>query len=62
MGVGAAKNAQESLRAFSMRWQLQAENILQSDTKDQLRKDYAKVLVSKAEMVYDLFSNEKNWQ
>lgn len=58
----AAKNAQESLRAFSMRWQLQAENILQSDTKDQLRKDYAKMLVSKAEMVYDLFSNEKNWQ
>ena len=58
----AAKNAQESLRAFSMRWQLQAENILQSGTTDQLRKDFAQLLVSKAEIVYDLFANEKNWQ
>jgi hypothetical protein len=56
------KNAQDTLRAFSMRWQLQAEQILQSNTKDQLRKDFATLLITKAEMVYDLFANEKNWQ
>jgi hypothetical protein len=57
----AEKNAQETLRAFSMRWQLQAENILQSNTNDQLRQDFAKLLITKAEMVYDLFANENNW-
>jgi hypothetical protein len=57
----AEKNAQDTLRAFSMRWQLQAENILQSNTNDQLRQDFAKLLITKAEMVYDLFANENNW-
>jgi hypothetical protein len=58
----AAKNAQETLRSFSMRWQLQAENIMQSKTNDQVRLDFAKVLINKAEMLYDLSVNEKNWQ
>ena len=56
------KNARDTLRAFSMRWQLQAEQILQSNTNDQLRKDFSTLLITKAEMIYDLFANEKNWQ
>jgi hypothetical protein len=56
------KNARDTLRAFSMRWQLQAEQILQSNTNDHLRKDFATLLITKAEMIYDLFANEKNWE
>ena len=56
------KNAKDTLRAFSMRWQLQAEQILQNNINDQLRKDFAALLITKAEMIYDLFANPKNWQ
>ena len=56
------KNAQNTLRAFSMRWQLKAEQILQSNTDDQTQKDFAQLLINKAENVYQLFANDKNWQ
>ena len=56
------KKAQDTLRAFSMRWQLQAENILQSNTNDQIQNDFAKMLITKAENIYELFANEHNWQ
>jgi hypothetical protein len=56
------KKAQDTLRAFSMRWHLQAENILQSDTNDQIQKDFANMLIIKAEKMYELFANEGNWQ
>lgn len=45
-----------------MRWQLQAEQILQNNTNDPLRKDFAALLITKAEMIYALFANPKNWQ
>lgn len=61
MPYASAKNAQETLRVFSMRWQLQAENILQSNSNDPLQIDFAKLLINKAEMIYELFANESNW-
>ena len=45
-----------------MRWHLQAENILQSNTNDQIQKDFANMLIIKAEKMYELFANEGNWQ
>ena len=56
------KSARDTLRAFSMRWQLQAENILQSNTNDPTQKDFANILITKAEHIYELFANEHNWK
>lgn len=58
----AEKNARDTLRAFSMRWQLKAENILQSASADQTEKDFAQLLITKAENVYGIFANDKLWQ
>lgn len=59
---GAEKTAQDTLRAFSMRWHLKAEQILQSNTNDQIQQDFAKMLITKAEKMYELFANDKIWQ
>lgn len=56
------KNAQNTLRAFSMRWQLKAEQILQSNINDQTQKDFAQLLINKAENMYQLFTNDEVWQ
>jgi hypothetical protein len=56
------KNARDALRGFSFRWQLQADNILNSGTNDKIQHDFAERLIAKAESVYELFSNDKAWQ
>ena len=56
------KTARDTLRAFSMRWQLKAENILQSGLNDQIQKNFAQLLITKAENIYGLFANDKIWQ
>ena len=62
MPYESEKTARDSLSAFSMRWQLQAENILQNGLNDQTQKDFAQLLITKAEDIYGLFANDKIWQ
>jgi len=61
MPYKSEKNARDALRGFSLRWQLQADNILHSGTNDKTQHDFADRLIAKAEAVYDLFSNDKAW-
>lgn len=56
-----AKDAREVLRHFSMAWQLKAENILANEKSDQVQKDYANLLISKAEVLYETQSNDEWW-
>jgi hypothetical protein len=60
--LDAAPSAREALKRFSYSWQMQAENIERSGTKDQAQIDFANLLVKKADMVYQLSSDEKIWQ
>lgn len=56
----AADSVREALRNFSMKWQLQAQNIEQNATDD-TQLNFAKLLVSRAEGLYQLFENESLW-
>ena len=62
MPYEAEKTARNALRGFSLRWQLQADNILHSGTNDKTQHDFADRLIVKAEAVYELFSNDETWQ
>jgi uncharacterized protein DUF4826 len=61
VNLDVAKNAQEVLRHFSMKWQLQAENILADSAADEEQQNFAKLLIGRAEGLYQLSNNEKLW-
>ena len=61
MPYESEKTARDALRGFSLRWQLQADNILHSGSNDKIQHDFANRLIAKAEAVYELFSNDKAW-
>ncbi len=54
-----APNAREAVRHFSFKWQMQAENLLKTGDKEQ--EDLAKLLIEKAEGLYDMYQQEKLW-
>ncbi|WP_286235637.1 DUF4826 family protein [Thalassotalea sediminis] len=55
-----AQNAREAVRHFSLKWQLQAENLLKDEAEES--KKLAEHLISRAEGLYQLFDDEKVWQ
>jgi hypothetical protein len=61
MPYESEKTARAALRGFSLRWQLQADNILHSGTKDKIQLDFAERLITKAEDLYGLFANDQAW-
>lgn len=61
MSLSAAKDAREAVRAFSLSWQIKAEQILNSGAMDQTKKDFAAILISRAHSLYELFNKEELW-
>ena len=57
-----AVSPREAVRAFSLRWQLQADNILKNEESDQTQKEFAALLIGRANGLYDLFEKEELWQ
>lgn len=57
--VSAAATARDAVRYFSFKWQMQAENLLKSDQKEQY--DFAQLLISRAEGLYEFQENEAMW-
>ncbi|WP_286267227.1 DUF4826 family protein [Thalassotalea atypica] len=55
-----ANNAREAMRHFSMKWQLQAENMLSSE--DCKQHEFGQRLVSQADKLYDLYNDDVLWQ
>lgn len=55
-----APTARDAIRHFSLKWQLQAENLLKGEDKTQ--HNFAQILVGRAEGLYELHQNEKLWQ
>lgn len=60
INADVAIDAREALRHFSLKWQLQAENLLKQPSKEQ--QDFANLLISRADGLYDLHNNESLWQ
>ena len=58
--MDAAASAREALRHFSMKWQLQAENLIHSN--DDKQKDFGNLLIGRAEGLYQIYEDEKLWQ
>jgi len=56
-----AKTAREALQNFSLRWQLKAETVFNSGTKDETQIKYANLLVHRAENMYSLYSDDVLW-
>ncbi|NKF51530.1 DUF4826 family protein [Shewanella sp. WXL01] len=60
--VKVAATARDALRHFSMMWQLKAENLHQSGlTQDKTQREFANLLVSRAESLYHMHNDDKLW-
>ena len=60
--VNVAKTAREAVRHFSMTWQLKAENLIRSGaTRDETQAKYANLLISRAQSLYQMQSDDKLW-
>ena len=60
--ASAAKTAREAIRHFSLSWQLRAQNITDSGTRDSMQAEFATLLTQKAELLYQVQDDEKWWQ
>ena len=54
-----ANDAREALRHFSLKWQMQAENLLQGKSEEQ--HQFAHLLIGRAEGLYKLYNDEALW-
>ncbi len=60
--VNVAKTAREAVRHFSMTWQLKAENLIRSGAAhDEIQAKYANLLISRAQSLYQMQSDDKLW-
>ena len=55
-----APNAREAVQHFSLKWQMQEENLLKSGDKEQ--EQFAKLLISRAEGLYDMYQQDNVWE
>ena len=58
--IDVAPIAREAIRHFSFKWQMQADNLLKSTEAEQV--NFAKLLIARAEDLYDLYSDDKLWK
>lgn len=57
-----AGNAREAIKYFSYSWQMKADSILQLATADQTQKDFANLLIERADGLYDIQKDDSLWQ
>ncbi|MDP4528397.1 DUF4826 family protein [Alkalimonas delamerensis] len=62
MPFSAATSPKEAIRAFSLHWQLKAQQILDTQQGDKTQLDFANLLIGRAQSLYELFNNEAMWQ
>jgi hypothetical protein len=58
--VDVATDARDALRHFALKWQVQAENLLAANSKEQ--EEFAHLLISRAEGLYKLYEDDALWQ
>lgn len=60
VALNGDEEAREVIRHFSLKWQLQAENLLQSEDTEQ--HEFARLLIGRADGLYKLYEKEELWQ
>ncbi len=58
--LSAAKDVRDAVRNFSMKWQMQAENVMRT-ARDKTQQDFARLLISRAEGLYQMFERDELW-
>ncbi len=61
IALSAATDARDALRAFSFRWQMNAQQLIDAGLQEQTTADYVNLLIGRAHSLYDLFENEQIW-
>ena len=60
ISIEGAKDARDAVRHFSMKWQLQAENLLKSEEKE--HQEFAQLLISRANGLYNMHEEDSVWK
>ena len=60
IGADMAPNAREAVRHFSLKWQMQAANLLKEEGEEQ--QTFANLLIARAEKLYKFCENDALWQ
>lgn len=60
--ASVAKTAREAIKHFSLSWQMKAENIFQNTASDPVQTEYATLLSTKADMLYEVQDKDEWWQ
>ena len=61
IALSAATDARDALRAFSFRWQMNAQQLIDAGVQEQTTADYVNLLIGRAHSLYDLFENDQIW-
>jgi hypothetical protein len=59
VNIDVSKDARDVMRHFSLKWQMQAENLLAAD--DNSQQEFGKLLINKAENLYRLYEDASVW-
>ncbi len=62
IAFSAAANAREAVRAFSLHWQLKAQQIIDAGVSDKTQQDFANLLIHRAHNLYEMFNADELWQ
>jgi hypothetical protein len=62
MALSSANNAREAVRAFSLHWQLKAQQIVDAGIKDKTQQEFVAMLINRAHGLYEMFGQEELWQ
>lgn len=62
VAASVSSDPRELLRHFSLTWQMKAQSILNQETVDKVQADFAQLLITRAEGLYQLFEDDKLWQ
>ena len=57
----AAKDARDAMRYFSLQWQLKADQIMSTGSRDKTQVDFANLLINRAHGLYEMHENEPLW-
>ncbi|GAC14654.1 DUF4826 family protein [Aliiglaciecola lipolytica] len=61
MPYESENSARDALRRFSFKWQLKAQEIEESNNLDNTQKQFAEMLVTRAEGLYALYNQQDLW-
>ncbi|GAB3015769.1 DUF4826 family protein [Bowmanella dokdonensis] len=60
--LSAAKDPRAVLRHLSLNWQMKADDLQQSMPNDPTQQEFAKLLITKAHLLYDISEQDEVWK